>query len=125
MMQKFLLLALLLITSTTAFSASRRQVSVPNFSDTALFSTTRLHYRDHDDILVYENAEVIEQVWQEKPAFLPRHSQESTQQKKLENLLDAEMIIGRIAMLASIVLLSAEVVGGKSILEQFSILVGS
>lgn len=51
-------------------------------------------------------------------AFLPTRSQEFAEKQKVEQLLDLEIIAGRLAMTAAVVLFSTEILNGKSIPEQ-------
>ena len=89
-------------------------------SPTTLFSKTRLQYRNQDDDeFLYTDSAVIasESFKQQIPQaiFLPRLAQDK---KRAEQMMDAEMILGRIAMAASIVLISAELVAGTSLPQQ-------
>lgn len=52
--------------------------------------------------------------------FLPQASQDFAQRKKVEELMDAEMVLGRLAMVAAIVMFSNEVVSGTSLPEQIA-----
>merc|ERR1712232_225123 len=57
--------------------------------------------------------------------FLPNLGQESIKRKKNEELLETEMNVGRIAMIAAIIMLGIEIVEGKSLPEQLLLLFSS
>lgn len=89
-----------------------------------VFSKTMLKYRESQ---VEDSAYVVETVVLNKlnaspepaiTAFLPRISQELEEEENLDQLLDLEIIAGRFAMVAAVILFCAEVSNGKSIPEQ-------
>ncbi len=89
-------------------------------SPTTLFSKTRLQYRNQDDdeFLYTDSAVIVSDSFKQQiplDIFLPRLAQDK---KRAEQMMDAEMILGRIAMAASIVLISAELVAGTSLPQQ-------
>ena len=89
-------------------------------STTMLFSKTRLQYRnqDEDEFLYTDSAVVLSETSKQripKAIFLPRLAQDK---KRAEQMMDAEIITGRIAMAASIVMISAELVAGTSLPQQ-------
>jgi hypothetical protein len=89
-------------------------------STTMLFSKTRLQYRnqDEDEFLYTDSAVVVSETSKQHipPAiFLPRLAQDK---KRAEQMMDAEIILGRIAMAASIVMISAELIAGTSLPQQ-------
>jgi hypothetical protein len=93
-------------------------------SSTILHSKTRLQYRnqDEDDILYTDSndsafaASLLNDSRKiPESIFLPRLSQNK---RRAEQLLDAELIIGRIAMMASIVMISSDILAGTSLPDQ-------
>jgi hypothetical protein len=114
-----------LVSSASAFVVSPNPVSsgilVPmtgyqvSSSSTALFSKTRLNYRENDeeDRLYVDNAVVLPA----KPAgiYLPRRSSD-----QMQLMDDAEMIVGRIAMVAALIMFGTELVVGTSLVDQIT-----
>lgn len=93
-------------------------------SSTILHSKTRLQYRnqDEDDILYTDSNDtafaatlLTDSRKIPKSIFLPRLSQDK---RRADQLMDAELIIGRIAMMASIVMISSEILAGTSLPDQ-------
>lgn len=87
---------------------------------TTLFSKTRLQYRNHDeDEFLYMSNGVIEsETFKQnipQAIFLPRPALDK---KRAEQMMNTEMILGRIAMASSIVMISAELVVGTSLPQQ-------
>ncbi|KAI2496527.1 hypothetical protein MHU86_17969 [Fragilaria crotonensis] len=141
MYMKTLLLIISGICSTNAFvvSTSRSHFGVraranqgivpmtiesPTDSSTILHSKTRLQYRnqDEDDILYTDSNDtafaatlLTDSRKIPKSIFLPRLSQDK---RRADQLMDAELIIGRIAMMASIVMISSEILAGTSLPDQ-------
>ena len=91
-------------------------------TSTMLFSTTKLQYRnqDEEDSLYTDSTTVLDSALkvsypETRPAFLPRK-----EKRRAEQMMDAEMVLGRIAMIASSVAIVAEVVTGTSLPEQIT-----
>jgi hypothetical protein len=100
--------------------AMTERVTCEDPSTTALFSKTRLQYRnqDEDQFLYTDSAVIVSEISKQnipQAIFLPRLGQD---RKRAEQILDAEMILGRIAMAASIVMISAELFAGTSLPQQ-------
>jgi hypothetical protein len=94
---------------------------------TMLYSKTQLQFRsqDEDDYLYTDTTAVAAPpaavvVAAPRKIFLPQASQDFAQRQKVEELYDAEMVIGRLAMVAAIVMFSNELVSGTSLPEQIS-----
>ena len=94
-------------------------------SCTQLCSKTKLQYRNQaeDDSLYFtDSSEAIANSLQERSnqvppsMFLPRQSQRNA--SRIEVMMDAEMFLGRIAMMASIIMISLEVCVGISLPDQ-------
>jgi len=82
---------------------------------------TRLSNREkHDEDVVYSD-DVIQAdngAVQQLGIFEPVLARETARREEKEKLLDAEVVIGRLAMVAAVLFLSTELIGGKSIPEQ-------
>lgn len=95
---------------------------------TTLFSKTRLQYKNQDEVdeyLYVDNtlsemsplvADVVE-IQRSSPAFLPRAEQD---RKRADQIMDAEMMVGRTAMVAAVFLFGTELLTGSSLPDQIS-----
>lgn len=116
--------AFVVSSSRTHCRVSAEQSTMTTESVTVLHSKTRLQYRnqDEDDILYTESADATAAASLlndpskiPKAIFLPRLSQNK---RRTEQMMDTEIILGRIAMMASIVMISAELSAGTSLPDQ-------
>ena len=88
-----------------------------------LFSTTKLQYRNQDEedsLYTDSTTNVLDSALkvsypETRPAFLPRK-----EKRRAEQMMDAEMVLGRIAMITSSVAIVAEVVSGTSLPDQIT-----
>merc|ERR1711920_839610 len=94
-------------------------------------TTTRLHYRetnDNDVLLCSTTADAFvptpplssinDEEERQPTAFLPQAVQETAQRNEMAQLLDVELVVGRLAMIATVVAFGAEMSAGKSIPDQ-------
>lgn len=82
---------------------------------------TRLFHREkHDEDVVYSDDAIQADngAVQQLGIFEPVLARETARREEKEKLLDAEVVIGRLAMVAAVLFLSTELIGGKSIPEQ-------
>lgn len=95
-------------------------------SSTILFSKTQLQYRnqDEEDFLYTDNTVAMEaastSVAAPRKIFLPQAALESAEKKKVAEMMDTELIVGRVAMVSAIIMLTTEVMAGTSLPQQIS-----
>lgn len=120
-------LLMVFFSSSQAFSVASPPViktAVASMSSTALFSNTRLNYRntqDHEDS--FTDQSVYVEASRVIPTYaLPSKTNASKEAQRAGNMLDAEILVGRLAMVAAVVLIGTELVSGVSLPEQISMI---
>ena len=119
-----ILLLLTALSSSQAFSVTTLPTVTTNAaitSPTALFSRTRLNFKNTDD---HEDKFTDQSVYAQVTAAIPSYAlptKTHASKVRAQNMLDAEISVGRVAMVAAVVLFGTELVCGTSLPEQLAV----